>query len=212
MHNATNINNGRSVLTPSEDYAIIKKQIAQLKIHNDDKIFIHVARCSKEKNQELLINVFNKFIDNGEHAILILIGASYDAPEHKYLLNKAHKGIYWLGTKNNVCDYLFCSDFFILSSLWEGLPISLLEAISVGVIPICTPAGGIPDVIINQKIGFVSKDFNQNSFYATIEEAYNKYANFNRNHLKAYFKERFSMQTCANQYSETFKQKLQQIS
>lgn len=40
-----------------------------------------------------------------------MIGACYDNPENKHLLAEAHKGIYWLGLKNNVCDYLLQADF-----------------------------------------------------------------------------------------------------
>lgn len=208
LNNAIRINNGRSTITLSNQHHDVAEEIKNKKIHDDDKVFIHVARCDKIKNQDLLIQAFNKIIDNGFHAILIIIGALYDTDDHKYLLEKAHNGIYWVGTKNNVGDYLHYSNFFILSSLWEGLPISLLEAISMGVIPICTPAGGIPNVITNKRIGYISKNFNEDSFYSTIVEAYNNYSSFDRNYLKEYFINKFSMKECARQYEKTFREYL----
>ena len=208
LNNAIRINNGRSTITLSNQHHKVAEEIRNKKIHDDDKVFVHVARCDKIKNQDLLIQAFNKIIDNGFHAILIIIGALYDTDDHKYLLEKTHNGIYWVGTKNNVGDYLHYSNFFILSSLWEGLPISLLEAISMGVIPICTPAGGIPNVITSKRIGYLSKDFNEDSFYSTIVEAYNSYSSFDRNYLKEYFINNFSMQACARQYEKTFREYL----
>ena len=208
LNNATNINNGRSELFPSNQLEAVKKEVQELKQNPDDTVYIHIARCDKQKNQELLISTFNKFLENGHHAILLMIGASYNTPENKYLLNKAKAGIYWLGIKNNICDYLLCSDFFILSSLWEGLPISLLEAISLGVIPVCTPAGGIPNVIINEEIGYLSKDFSEEEFYKTMVNAYNNYNFFNKNNLKKYFIQNFSMKACANSYYTTFQKAL----
>lgn len=206
IKNATNINNGRSELQMTKQHPMVLNEINMLKLHEDDKVFVHVARCDKQKNQSMLINVFNTFLEKGYHAILILIGANYDTQEYKSLLEKAHKGIYWLGIKNNVSDYLYASDFFILSSLWEGLPISLLEAISVGAIPICTPAGGIPDVITGKKIGYLSQDFNENSFYACIVEAYEKSSSFDKEYLKKYFADNFSIEACAKRYEEVFKE------
>lgn len=40
-------------------------------------------------------------------------------------------------------------DAYALCSSYEGMPISLIEAIGVGCIPVCTPVGGIVDVVHN---------------------------------------------------------------
>ena len=198
------IDNGRTPPTTTKRLHEVKQEICSLKYHEDDKVFIHIARCEVQKNQELLIDSFNRFIKDGLHGILIMIGAGYDSPQNKHLLQKAQKGIYWIGVKNNICDYLSQSDFFILSSKYEGLPISLLEALSCGVIPICTPAGGIPDVISNKDYGYVSSGFDCENFYHTIVEAFTQYDKFNKKRLIQYFNERFSMNICAKKYIKAF--------
>lgn len=204
LNNSIKIENGRSPLKKTNNYKQVEQEIQSLKIHKDDKVFIHVARYSEAKNQSLLFKTFELFKKNkNNHGILILIGAGYEKVQKLSSYNKI--GIYWLGTKNNVCDYLLNSDFFVLTSSWEGLPISLLEAISCGVIPICTPAGGIPNVITDKNKGYISQDFSLESFYATFEEAYNKEKDFNRENLKQYFNKSFSIEYCANQYINAFK-------
>lgn len=165
-----------------------------------------MARCQPQKNQKLLIHAFNRFLEKNHQGILIMIGACYDSPENKHLLAEAHKGIYWLGLKNNVCDYLLQADFFVLSSLYEGLPISLLEALSCGVIPICTPAGGIPDVIKDDSLGFVSKDFALSNFYDCLVKAYNETNRIDTERLKEYFNNNYSMNHCAELYIKAFQQ------
>lgn len=207
MHNSIKIENGRASLKKTNQYEDVKKEIEKLKLHNDDKVFIHVARFSEAKNQRLLFDAFNKFLNKKNHAILLLIGAGYDNNEAKKLLAEASIGIYWLGTKNNICDYLLNSDFFILSSSWEGLPISLLEAMSCGVIPICTPAGGIPNIITSNKLGYLSKDFSLDSFETIIQDAYLHSESIDRNYIKACFKEKYSMNHCAEAYLKAFKDK-----
>ena len=146
----------------------------------------------------------NNLYKEDKDCILFVIGANYDSPEYKHLLEEATPNIHWLGLKNNVCDYLINSDFFILSSKWEGLPISLLEAISIGIIPICTPAGGIPDVIKDKSLGYLSPNMDEEDFYRTIIDALETSEYFNREKLIEHFQENYSMKHCANQYIQAF--------
>ncbi len=52
-------------------------------------------------------------------------------------------------------EYLKMGDAYALCSSYEGMPISLIEAIGVGCIPVCTPVGGIVDVVHNGENGFL---------------------------------------------------------
>lgn len=208
LKNGVKIDNGRALLHTSNSFENVKSEIENMKLHSDDKIFVHIARCGKAKNQQLLINAFNRLLDIEEHAILIIIGAGFNDSENKYLIEKAKRGIFFIGAKDNVCDYLLYSDFFMLSSLWEGLPISLLEALSCGVIPICTPAGGIPDVIKDGKVGFVAESFEEDAFYNTIIRALKSEHTIDREFLKEYFECHFSMHCCVNEYRDYFISKL----
>jgi glycogen synthase len=65
---------------------------------------------------------------------------------------------------------LILSDAFCLSSVAEGIPISLIECFAIGRIPICTPAGGVVDMISNNENGFVSADFTLLEFVACLKE------------------------------------------
>lgn len=196
--NSKIIENGRSLPVVTNRYFEVTSEIEKLKKNKDDKVFVHVARCCKAKNQELLINAFNRLINNGYHAILILIGADFEHLINNSSVNK--ESIYWLGVKNNIADYLKNGDFFVLSSSWEGAPLSLLEAMSIGVIPICTPAGGIPDIIISEKYGYISKDFSLDSYYETLVKAYTLSNHFDKNTLIEYYQENYSMRKCMDNY------------
>lgn len=207
-NHSVRIDNGRSPLSITNLIDNASKEVNNLKIHTDDKVFIHIARCQPVKNQILLINSFNQFLKEKHHGILIIIGAGFDNPQYSYILKKANKGIFWLGVKNNVCDYLHQADYFILSSKNEGLPISLLEAISCGVIPICTPAGGIPDVLKEKEYGYISTGFSTEEFLKAIKEAYYNTHNCNKKILIQYFNQFYSMQICTNNYITLFNKRL----
>lgn len=204
LDNGVMIENGRAKMEITDSQAEVQEHVLKLKKHVDDKVFIHIARCSEPKNEPLLFRTFNKILNEGHHALLIIIGANYDSPENKHLLESAHDGIHWLGTKKNIIDYLSVADYFILSSKWEGLPISLLEAMSAGVIPVCTPAGGIPDVLSAPQLGFLSPTMEDNDFYDTVMQAMYHPEQVERKFIRQHFLENYSMEHCAKQYIKAF--------
>ena len=169
LDNAASINNGCSQVLPSEKFNYVKEEIHKLYHNTKIPIFIHIARYSIEKNQQLLIDVFNKLNDEGMEFVLLVVGNGYNTEAGESLQRQACDKIHFLGEKNNVGDYLLCSDAFCLTSNYEGLPISLLEALSCGVTPICTPVGGIPDVITDGVNGYLSRDISIDAYCQAVK-------------------------------------------
>ena len=62
------------------------------------------------------------------------------------------------------------ADAMCLPSIWEGLPVTLLESLSVGCIPICSPVGGIVDVVTHGYNGLLSKDSSEEQYYKVLKE------------------------------------------
>lgn len=205
-NNSVKIDNGRSkpLLTAEND--LVRKEIESYKQHDDDIVFIHVARCHVQKNQLMLIKVFNKLLENGRHVILLICGSGFDSDLGVKIKNeRKYSGIYFLGAKQNIADYLNNSDCFILSSIWEGLPISLLEAMSYGIIPISTPAGGIPSVVEDGVSGILAKGFTEDSFYQAIISFLDKKNIIKRENVIKRFNANFSMEMCAKRYLDLYK-------
>ena len=71
------------------------------------------------------------------------------------------------------CDFLRCLDVFILPSYFEGLPMSLLECMSYGAVPIVTPVGSIPEVVKNGENGLFIKIKDSDSIVKIIKELNN---------------------------------------
>ncbi len=198
--NVSIIENG--VVNPSktEDFEIVKEKLRKLKKSDSDKIFIHIGRFSQPKNQKLLINVFNKILENTTDIILIVIGDYFDSHDAKEIRDISNSKVHYLGKKKNVIDYLLNSDCFVLSSLWEGLPISLLEALSCGIIPVCTPAGGIPDVIKDETLGYLAKDFSEEGLREAVFKCIGNIEKFDRSNLVNNFVNCYSIEICAKKY------------
>lgn len=209
LENGALITNGRSPVLPTSDEMTVKTEIEKFKLHPDDKVFLHVARVHPVKNQQLLFDTFNRLISEGEHVLLIVIGNGYfESPFAKY--NNC-RGIHILGEKRNVGDYLSASDYFVMSSKMEGLPISLLEAMSMGKIPVSTPAGGVCDVIRNGENGYLSSSHSAEDYYHTLKDAIGNVANVACDDIQNEYKAEYSMVACARKYVELYKNKILKI-
>lgn len=166
------IKNGIQLPKKTNYFSDAHDEISSYKKTPNTKVFLTIGRIVAAKNYTMLVEVFNRFIEEGEDITLLIIGD--DPQPNKQLLNelikRANEHIHFLGLKENIADYLLCSDAFCLSSLYEGLPITLLESMSLGIIPICTPAGGIVDVLHDHINGFLSSNLFADSYYVKIQE------------------------------------------
>ena len=116
-----------------------------------------VARFSGQKNHKLLIEAFKDAQNKYSNIKLVLIG---DGPLRRDIEEQIESydlkdKIILTGDSSNVLNWLRKSDVFVLSSDYEGLPISMLEAMSVGVPVIATGVGGVTDVVVNGKEGII---------------------------------------------------------
>ena len=207
LNNATYINNGRAFLKPTAHINEVKKEVETYKLSVETLVFIHVARCHKQKNQQLLIDSFNVLNKNGVDFILLMIGSGYDSLEGKVIQASACDKIHFLGEKDNVNDYMMCSDAFCLSSQYEGLPISLLEAFSYGLTPICTPVGGIPDVITDGVNGYLSCGMDVKDYVNAIKRFMDNPMECDKQ--VSFYKDNYSMDVCAKEYEKLFEDSIQ---
>ncbi|WP_137743702.1 glycosyltransferase [Robertmurraya siralis] len=116
---------------------------------NEAITYINVARLEPIKNHKLLLQAFSIINRELPQASLILVG---DGKEKKTLEENAVElgikdKVVFTGNVSNVEDYLARSDIFVLTSIYEGLPLAILEAMASGLPIIATNVGGIADVI-----------------------------------------------------------------
>jgi len=204
LKNSTLIENGRKANMPSSNYKQVTDEINSLKQFDDDMVFVHVARFHKQKNQELLIHVFNRLAEENIHYQLLIIGDWSFCEEAKELADTANERIHFFGTKSNVSDYLFQSDAFCLTSSYEGMPISLLEAFSCGCSPICTPVGGIKNMIQDGLTGFLSKNVTESAYYYAVKRFLNNKNLIQKENLVIHFEELYSIEHCALKHRKLY--------
>jgi glycosyltransferase involved in cell wall biosynthesis len=195
------IDNGCVLPQKSPSFQDVANEVSSYKRTHNTRVMIHVARFHAQKNQSMLIDIYNKLEKSGLDFLLLILGEGFDSGDGLQLKKKAGERIYFLGVKSNVADYLMCSDAFCLTSIYEGLPISLLEALACGVTPICTNVGGIPDVIKDGINGYLS-ECTPESYISAIQRYIN--GNIQKETLKAYFAKHYSIALCAERYVNVY--------
>jgi len=124
------------------------------------KTFVTVGRLDKVKNQKLLIDAFAQAVkthDGFEHCILNIVG---DGPLYNELSSQINSlnmndSIHLLGFRNDITSILKDSDIFVLSSVYEAMPMTILEAMANKTPVICTNVGGISKFISEEQAWFV---------------------------------------------------------
>lgn len=119
--------------------------------------FIHIGRFSTQKNHMMIIQAVAQLRDKGYlfHINFIGVGALMDKCMAEIRALGLENYITFLGLQENVYPFLYDSDCFILPSLYEGMPISLIEAMGTGLPVIVTNVGGMSDMIQNGISGLV---------------------------------------------------------
>lgn len=132
----------------------------------------HVGALKKVKNQERLLDIV-KSINNSQYKLL-LIGDGKDRSklENKAKLLGIEEQIIFLGNRTDVADVLQAIDVFVFPSIFEGIPMALIEVQATGV-PIVASDSINKAIKINNNIRFVSLEKNNLFWIKAIIEAQN---------------------------------------
>jgi glycosyltransferase involved in cell wall biosynthesis len=124
---------------------------------DDDVLFVCVARFAPQKNHLLLLKAFARGPASDPKAHLVLVGEGVlreRLEEQAKNLGVASQ-IHFLGVRTDIPDVLGAMDVFVLSSDWEGNPLSVMEAMASGLPILSTAVGGVPDLFESGKQGLI---------------------------------------------------------
>lgn len=121
----------------------------------EDKFVLgHVGRFNLQKNHEFLIEIFNEVCKRNENAVLLLAGTGeLEEKIHEKVRNLGlNEKVMFLGVREDIPELMQAMDVFVFPSLFEGLPVTLVEAQAAG-LP-CVVSGTITkeiDIIENMR-------------------------------------------------------------
>jgi glycosyltransferase involved in cell wall biosynthesis len=139
----------------------------------DQVVFGAVGRLSFEKNHRLLIEAFALARRKHANIWLRLLGGG---PLEPILKQQARSlgvadAVEFCGFSHNVAGFLGALDVFVLPSISEALPLTLLEAIASGLPVIASAVGGIPRVVQTTDSGWLFAPGDVNHLQAAMETA-----------------------------------------
>jgi glycosyltransferase involved in cell wall biosynthesis len=108
-----------------------KRNSLRAELGVDNKfVLVHTGRFTEQKNQMFLVGVFSELHKKNPDCYLLLLG---DGPLKDDVKSRVEElnlndSVLFLGVKNNVQDYLFAADCYVMPSLYEGLPVAGVEA------------------------------------------------------------------------------------
>lgn len=194
------IYNGRPKYNSTNKSTIVKGEYIDLLYNKNAKILLNVARMLPQKNQISLSKAVDNTNDKEQVELFIIGREEKEIALEIAKLNSPY--VHILGTRHNCRDYMHEADAFILSSLYEGMPITLIECFSVGAIPICTPVGGIKNMIVDGVNGILAKGTAvkdiENAILRFLNMSDDEKVKMHRASLASYVN--YSMENCAENY------------
>jgi len=123
--------------------------------HEEKVRIVCVARFSEQKDHGTLLRALNLLPQVNWELVLIGKGPLMENVRNLALTLGVEDKVSFLGERNDVEEILSSSDIFVLPSNWEGLPLSILEAMRAGLPVIATDVGGVSEIITNDINGYL---------------------------------------------------------
>lgn len=152
---------------------ILKKEY---QLHTDTPIVANIAALTQQKDYFTFIDTVSILENLGVGAVYFAFGAG--AQRQKILAYAEEKGlgdkIHFAGFRNDIRAILPEIDVLLFSSETEGLGTTILDCFAAGVAVVTTDAGGIPEIMIHQKTGWMGKVKDPRSLAEGVQIALSK--------------------------------------
>jgi glycosyltransferase involved in cell wall biosynthesis len=153
---STVVNNGidQEKFNPTKSFTSIRQELG---IDKNTTLLLFIARFTAHKQPLTLIRAFAAVVKKLPALKLLMVGDGDEKSAALVLAKELsiEKNIIFLPFRQDVPAILNAADIFILPSLWEGLPIGLLEAMSMGKAVIATKVDGTSEIVKHQVNGYL---------------------------------------------------------
>lgn len=202
--------NGRNVPSDIKISDSVLTEFKNIRKSANTKVFVNIAHIDRNKRQDIIARCVNRLSVEGYDVALVLIGRNLNNEVYSRIDSIGSPVIHYIGLRHNPLEYLAMADAFCLASEREGFPISLIEALGAGTVSICTPVGGIIDVVEDGENGLLSTDISEEAYYNALKRflaiSSDEKARMAKNAKSSYAK--YSMTECAQNYDLLFHGKL----
>jgi L-malate glycosyltransferase len=169
---------------------------------------LFVGRLQPVKNLPLLLNAFRIALDSAPGLKMWMVGDGTERTALEKLaadLQLSGSVTFW-GQQLDVAQFFSAADVFVMSSISEGLPVSLLQAFSLGLPAIVTDVGGMAEVVRSANAGMVIPNLNAPAMAtAMLQMTANRTQRMQfASNAFAAFDANFNLQTMVDAYMEIY--------
>lgn len=186
---------------------IIRKKTRKALLVQEKKVILAVGRLSPEKDYPNLINAISILNKSRDDFIVFIVGDG-SLRENLFSITRSlslDNVIKFLGSRNDVKNLMQAADVYVMSSLWEGLPMVLLEAMACERTIVATDCGGNRDLVGEN--GFIVPTQDPERLALAIEEALNMQENERLalgNKSRKHIEENYSLSYNADNYLKLY--------
>tara|TARA_B100001093_G_scaffold232666_1_gene223057 strand:- start:415 stop:1512 length:1098 start_codon:yes stop_codon:yes gene_type:complete len=164
--------------------------------------FVTAGRFSPEKNFQFLIESFNKL--NKQNVGLIILG---EGALFNELENLKNDNIIFTGFVDDIKAYLNASDYYVSSSITEGLPMSVLEALSVGLPLLLSNIPSHIEILSKDNIGragYIYENNNPDSFFKSFDNLISNDYSSTKTFCYLLYRNNFTSKIMSNKYEQFY--------
>jgi glycosyltransferase involved in cell wall biosynthesis len=128
---------------------------ASLGLCESDRVLLISARLEQQKGHSVLLQAMPRVLNQFPNVRVLCLG---DGSLRGELESRASflglgRNVRFLGHRSNMADFLALSEFTVLPSLWEGLPLTAIESLAAGRAVVATSVDGTPEVVVDGMTG-----------------------------------------------------------
>jgi L-malate glycosyltransferase len=142
----------------------------EIQVGDRDLVVIQVARLDYLKDHLTAIRALECVVRQRADVRLILVGEGPEEGAIRELVAACRLGdhVRFLGLRGDVARLLAAADLFLLSSISEGIPLTLIEAMAAGLPIVATRVGGVPEVVEDGRTGLLTPGGNPQALAESI--------------------------------------------
>ncbi|MGN9056322.1 glycosyltransferase [Bariatricus sp. HCP28S3_A7] len=165
---------------------------------------LNIGRLEEQKNQHTIIEAVATLPKEVNVEVTIVGEGSRKEMLEQLIKDKNETRVRLSGAKSTVYQLMHENDAFWLSSAWEGMPITLIEAMGTGMSILTTNVGGIPDMVDHTSAIIVAPDLDsqQKGLAKLLSMTNEQHVNMRRNARKG--ANRFSVEIMCDQYLKIY--------
>ncbi|MDR0953347.1 MAG: glycosyltransferase, partial [Elusimicrobiota bacterium] len=146
------------------------EKLKTLNLPKESKIILSIANLKPQKNPLDMVKAAKIVAAKIPNAVFLYLGTGELKEKTENLIKRYRlaNNFKLLGHRDDASELLAISDCFALTSLWEGLPMALVEALSMQTPAVCYDAGGIGEILQSGQNGFLIQRGNYHDLAAAI--------------------------------------------